>query len=199
MKVRAWQRLVLLIVAAWQTQSFVSGEVPEATFEFHSGFWVNLHHTLYNQAAGKKAGRMPDLSALTPAETAAWNEALDYYGRNFINHDFLEPSMVRINVPLALPGEAASLDAVQLPEPVLQILEKAAPVYRAHWWPEHNRKNHEWIDQVTPLIAEYEKVLKPELSHAYKVAQGPDTGGDELLHDGSGRLHVAKAHPHHHL
>jgi hypothetical protein len=149
MKLRLGQRIAFLLVAAWQTQSLVYGEALQTTFEFHSGFWVNLHHTLYNQVAGKQAGRAPDLSALTPAETAVWNEALDYYERNFADHDWLEPSMVRVNVPLAMAGPAASLDASEIPEPVIQILEKAAPVYRAHWWPEHDRKNHEWIDQIS--------------------------------------------------
>jgi hypothetical protein len=116
---------------------------------FTAAFWVNLHQTLYNQAAGKKAGRTPNLSALNPAETTAWNEALDYYERNLAEHDLLVFSMIKINGALAVVGDAVSLNASGVPKPVVEMLEKAAPVYRAHWWTEHNRKNHEWIDQIS--------------------------------------------------
>jgi hypothetical protein len=161
------------LVAVSLFQSVVLGEPVQTTFEFHSGFWVNLHHTLYNQASGKKAGRTPDLSELKPAETTAWNNALDYYERNLVQHDLLEFSMIEINGALAVTGDAASLNTSEntseVPKPLVQILEKAAPVYRAQWWTEHNRKNHEWIDQITPLIAQNEKTLRPALSHAYNT------------------------------
>jgi hypothetical protein len=160
---------MILLITAWLIQSVVFGEAVQTTFEFHSGFWVNLHHTLYNQAAGKKIGRTPNLSALNPAETTSWNEALDYYDRNLAEHDLLEFSMIRINGALAIAGDADSLNASEIPKAVVEILEKAAPVYRAQWWTEHNRKNHEWIEQVTPLIARYEKTLRPALARAYNT------------------------------
>jgi hypothetical protein len=52
---------------------------------------------------------------------------------------------------------------------VIRALERAAPIYRAHCRTEHNSRNQEWIDQVTPLIARYEKTLRPALAHAYHV------------------------------
>ena len=161
MKVHA----LILLITPWP----VVGEAVQTTFEFHSGFWVNLHHSLYHLAAGRKAGRAPNLAALSPAETTTWNEALDYYEQNIIEHDLLEFSMIRINGPLARAGDIASLRGVKVAQPLIEILEKAAPVYRAHWWTDHNGKNHEWIDQVTPLIANYENALKPALSHAYNT------------------------------
>jgi len=169
MKLPLHRQLAVPLIVVWLIQGLVFGESVQSTFEFHSGFWVNLHHALYNQAAGKNAGRPPSLPALKPAETAAWNEALDYYERNFAGHDLLEFSMIRINGALAAAGDAPSLHASEVPKPVVQMLEKAAPVYRAQWWTEHNRKNHEWIDQVTPLIAEYDKSLRSALSHAYNT------------------------------
>src|ERR1700680_3924668 len=49
------------------------------------------------------------------------------------------------------------------------ILEKAAPVYRARWWPQHNRANLAWIAAATPSVAKYEAALKKELSTAYQT------------------------------
>src|SRR5215470_2522452 len=81
----------------------------QTTFEFHSSFWVNLHHVLYNQAAGKNDGRLPDLTALTPAETAAWNEALSYYESDLAHHEFLEFRMILIDHALSTAGNSDSL------------------------------------------------------------------------------------------
>jgi len=102
-------------------------------------------------------------------KTTAWNEAIEYYERKLADRDLLEFSMIRINGWLAVSGDAASLNTSELPAPMIQIFDKAAPVYRAHWWTEHNRRNHEWIDQATPLIAQYEKALRPALAHAWKT------------------------------
>ena len=143
------------------------GQTSQTTFEFHSGFWLNLHHTLFNQAVGNKAGRTPDLSALPPAEAGLWNQALQYYGQSLVNHDLLEASMVRINQALALAGDTSDLRATALSRNMEQVLEAVAPIYRARLWPEHDKKNREWIDGVTPLVAKHESVLKQALARAY--------------------------------
>jgi hypothetical protein len=161
-------RAGLLLAMAWPMLS-AAGQSAQTTFDFHSGFWVNLHHTLYNQAAGKRVGRDPNLAGLSPTEIAAWNEALDYYDQNLTDHDLLELSMIRINGALAAAADAASLSASDIPKPLLETLAEAAPIYRAHWWTEQDRKNREWIDRVSPMIASHEKALKPALSHAYNT------------------------------
>lgn len=154
------QRMLLLFLLAAQNS--------QTTFDFYSSFWVNLHHTLYNQAYVQRAGRAPDLSALNPAEAAAWNDAVAYYGENIINHDFLEPGMGSINKALARAGNAASLGAPQeLTKDHAAILERVAPIYRSHWWPDHDRKNREWIAAATPLVAKHEAALKPALARAF--------------------------------
>lgn len=143
------------------------GQATQTTFEFHSGIWVNLHHTLYNHAAGIKSERLPDLAALSPAETSAWNQALEFYGRSLVNHDLLETSMARMNQTLALAGNAPTPQAPELSKDLARILESAATIYRAHWWADHDSKNREWISSVSPLVAKYEGVLKPALARVY--------------------------------
>ena len=130
-----------------------------------------------------------------------WNEALDYYGRDLTEQDPLEFSMIRINSALAADGDASSWSSSDVPKPVEQILKMAAPVYRTHWWAEHNRTNHEWIDCVTPLIAKYEKNFEasPVSRVQHAVAQRPDARRDELRHHRQVRLHVGAAHPDHRL
>jgi len=158
----------------------IPGDAPaqttQTTFEFHNSLWVNLHHTLYNQSWVARAGRPPDLAALSPAEVADWNEALKYYGVSLINHEFVEVGMGRINGALARAGNAASLGSPpELSKDLSAVLEKAAAIYRAHWWPDHERKNREWIAEATPLVGKYESALKPALVRAFDTAwqKGP--------------------------
>jgi hypothetical protein len=152
-------RSLLLVLLAVQGQ--------QTTFEFHSSFWVNLHHTLYHHAFLAKNGISVNLSALSPSEAATWNEAVQYYGQNLITHDFLEAAMGRINTILARADNASTLGAPpELSKELAGILEKAAPVYRARWWPNHDRRNQEWIAAATPLVGKHEAVLKATLSRA---------------------------------
>jgi hypothetical protein len=87
---------------------------PLPVFELHSGFWINLHHTLYRQARQRKAsssvqgpsnspgsarGRAgsktgPTLqvapgakAAFSATEQRAWDEAIAYYAGNYADQD----------------------------------------------------------------------------------------------------------------
>lgn len=159
--------VAILLTAALLTPGWAVELPTQTTFEFHVGLWVNLHHTLYNHAAGIKSGRPPDLSSLSAVEADTWNRALQFYGRSLINHDLLEASMVRINRALALAGNSEDLRQSALSKDMAQILEAAAPVYRAHWWAEHDRMSREWESRMTPRIAEHEKTWRPALTRAY--------------------------------
>jgi hypothetical protein len=84
---------------------------PMPVFEFHSDFWVNLHHTLYQEAKfrtptrtstspnqntdhdkttpkSRPTFRTPNAKVpLTAAEQRAWDEALNYYAANYVDKD----------------------------------------------------------------------------------------------------------------
>src|SRR2546427_7691358 len=79
-----------------------SGPLP--VFEFHSGFWTNLHHFLYQQARLKRLGESAPgkgsaappsggepvrTNSLTPEEQAAWSGAVAYYEKNLADKDLL--------------------------------------------------------------------------------------------------------------
>src|SRR5579862_893314 len=92
-----------LLTAA--TPQIESSYGPLPVFEFHSGFWINLHHTLYQAAKQRaispaaapnnKATRLaqPVLktspSSLNTSEQKAWDDALSYYAANLIGQDLL--------------------------------------------------------------------------------------------------------------
>lgn len=136
-------------------------------FEFHSNFWVNLHHFLYEQALAKEP---------VTSDSKEWRAAVDYYRTNVVKHDLLEEEMGRVNQRLAEAENARSLQGSSLqgsnvtpPPDWIAALEAAAPVYRVQWWPEHNRGNLAWIEAAKPLVAKYGPALTKEVAAAYQT------------------------------
>src|SRR5271155_339860 len=133
---------------------------PLPVFALYSNFWVNLHHVLYEQARlrterqvvrtqteTEKPG-LPQLSldGLSEKERQDWNSAIDEYEIKLAAHDLLfDQDMVLINDRLSEMGEEESAQATGFQPGVIIALSKAAPVYRAHWWPEDDRANRVWI------------------------------------------------------
>lgn len=163
---------------------------PRPVFEFHSSFWVNLHHFLYEQA--RIEGREPTgrvgaetfakeissgvASAGGPDESSPdWRAAVAYYSQKMKGRDLLfDAGMVLINNRLAemencpdLSGRSVvACDSGLSPQMIL-ALERAAPIYRARWWPEHNRTNRDWIAVVTPLVRTLGGTLAEQLAAIY--------------------------------
>jgi len=167
---------------------------PLPVFEFHSGFWVNLHHTLYfeakqreskatakdktNSAAQGKPKLMPDAApSLTSAEQAAWNNAVEFYLANYAGRDLLfNNDMVLLKNQLGdfedcdeLSGAHKKTCDAGLPPSLTQVLDAAAPVYRAHLWPEQDRANRRWVKRVAPLVEEQGVGISQRLADIYQT------------------------------
>ena len=167
---------------------------PLPVFEFHSGFWVNLHHTLYQEAKfrttssadqnNSSAKSRPTLKTspdartpLTSAEQRAWNEALNYYSANYIDKDLLfTTELILIKNQLGdfdgcdeLSGRKKKTCDAGLPPNLTHVLEGAAAVYRVHDWPNHDRANRRWIFRVAPLVREQGVGLSQRLADIYQT------------------------------
>ena len=166
---------------------------PLPVFELHSGFWINLHHTLYHQARLRKDAASPDKTgktsgpalktsaetktAYTTAEQKAWDDAVSYYAANLADKDLLFSSeLVQLKNQLSdfedcdeLTGETKKFCDAGLPAKLAQALEAAAPVYRAHLWPDHDRANRRWILRVAPLVIEQGVGLSERLADIYET------------------------------
>jgi hypothetical protein len=165
---------------------------PLPVFEFHSGFWVNLHHFLYHEARARIVAReAKDTSAknpslkqipgsavsLTPSEQKIWDDALAYYTTNYVGKDLL------INIDLILlknqiedfedcdelSGRKKSRCDAGLPGNVGPILDAVAPIYRAHWWTDQDRSNRRWVAKVAPLVREQGVGLSERLADIYQT------------------------------
>ncbi len=170
-----------------------AGQGARPVFEFHSGFWVNLHHFLYQQArirkgkpsrsGGGQPSGLPASAApastegLTPAERQSWTAALDYYAGDLADRDLLfNGDMVNINNRLAqlegcaeLSGRGSRECASGLRQELIAALERAAPVYRARWWREHDQSNRSWVASVGPLVRQFGAGLAQQLSATYRA------------------------------
>ncbi|MGD0839944.1 MAG: hypothetical protein ABSA32_02185 [Candidatus Acidiferrales bacterium] len=159
---------------------------PPTTLEFHSGFWVNLHLFLYEQSrialgdvpANAQAGTAGQsaASALSPAERQTWNAAVAYYAGD-LGHRDLTTSLdfARISDRLGeletcadLSGRSKQACTSGLRADEIRVLESAAPIYRAHWWPQHDRANRAWIALAAPLVAQMGADLANRLSAIYQ-------------------------------
>jgi len=132
----------------------------DTTFEFHSGFWINLHHFLSEQA----------MTGTPQASTSpAWQKAVDYYRREVVTRDWLTDEAARINNRLASLDDAASVRDSGLAPDLIAALDAAAPIYKIQWWPKHDQANRAWIDAASPLVSKYGESLKKELATAFQT------------------------------
>jgi hypothetical protein len=144
----------------------VAGEpvTTVANLEFHSAFWINLHHTLYAAAWSKRSdtsvrrliGPLPaPLDApLSPQERAAWDAAVRYYDRALADRD-LRSGRGMTAIKRALAAEDLAADAID--RELRTVLDDAARVYRRHYWPAHDRANREWIRATSDLLRSVEQ------------------------------------------
>jgi len=186
--------LAILRPAAAMPQEFNSGYGPLPVFELHSGFWINLHHTLYYEAKQRSAATSPPQrdnsspplklktmkdsgTALTPAEQSTWDNAVAYYAANFANKDLLfNTDLMLLKNQLEDFEDCDDLSGAQkkscdagLPGNVTPILDAAAPVYRSHLWADQDRANRRWIARVAPLVEEQGVGVSQRLADIYQT------------------------------
>jgi hypothetical protein len=146
-------------------------------FVLHSGFWINLHHFLYEQAterkqpgsSGSATGAVTSLSQLNREQQQLWNAALDYYTKMMIKGDLLQDrDMATINDILSKSEAAPDLSNSGLKDDLRKVLEDIAPVYRARWWPQHDKANRFWIALAIPMVKQFGETFISQLTAAYK-------------------------------
>jgi len=152
---------VLLCAAPARAQEYGEAQAAPPVFEFHSGFWINLHHFLYvegrlrNAAGESRAGIAQSGGSLKAASTDGfsaeekqnWNAAVDAYAADWSARDLqLNGDMAIVNNRLAelencseLSGKIGPACEAGLRPGLVVALNQAAGVYRAHLWTEQDR------------------------------------------------------------
>ncbi len=163
---------VLIALLLFPTSAF-SDANRQTSFLFRSGFWINLHHFLFQLSVEPAADDQAAQTALSVDQARDWARALKYYGEAFASKDLLRRDMTVIKNALGDAANRNSLDSAGLDSNLIGALEMAAPVYRAIWWTGHDRSNRSRIDELLPLLARHEGSLKDHLSGIYKT-EWPD-------------------------
>jgi hypothetical protein len=186
--------LALVTPTPANAQQSSSAYGPLPVFEFHSGFWINLHHMLYYEAklrntppsAPQKNLPAPQIklksmkdsaTALTSPERAAWDASVAYYAANIANKDLLfSNELMLLKNQLAdfedcdeLSGTRKKTCDAGLPPQLTKALDDAAPVYRAHLWPDQDRANRRWVARVAPLVEEQGVGISQRLADIYQT------------------------------
>jgi hypothetical protein len=141
--------LIAPLAAQAQSRPTTAGEV--AKIRFHSDPLVNLHHVLYAAAWARRApdaGRSlaqalpaPLEAPMTADERTAWDAAIAYYDKEVASRDLLfGAGMVALKMALVR-GDLASGD---VGSGLRAALESAMPIYRRHFWPQHDAANRAW-------------------------------------------------------
>ena len=133
-----------------------------APFDFHNGFWTNLHHFLLQQSIEGTEG-----DSLPAAEKSIWTETVHLYQLRFAGKDRLGREMETIKNSIEDHDSDVTLAATVLDAELRTAIEEAAPVYRVHWWPDHSKINAAWIAAETPLVEKYGPTIIPRLAAVY--------------------------------
>jgi hypothetical protein len=130
-------------------------------FDFHSGFWEDVHHRLHHAATARRPPAQP--------AAPAWTAAVAYYRQRFGargGRGLFDDDLIAIHRQLGGLGSDPHLTGLD-PE-LTAILESAAEVVRADW-PAQDRANRAWIAAVEPLLARHGADLRAALEKAYGV------------------------------
>jgi len=144
-------------------------EAGPTSFEFRSGFWINLHHVLWAHAFARRDEAPSWLVVAPEGSRDAWEAAVETYASVFGGRDLLFDRDLRLidmllsEAGAELPGELDRWPAVR------DALASAAPAYRAEAWPAHDAANRAALVQMlAPLEAEGAGVAT-ELARVYEV------------------------------
>jgi hypothetical protein len=137
-----------------------------ALFSFHSNPWLNMHHFVRAVARGE-----PLPVAMAADEKPAWDAAVALYRERYARRDLLfDEGMAAIKDALRKAGQRETLAGLGLDPALAAALERAAPVYRRHFWPKHDASNRAWIAAVEPQLRAHGAVLARKVAAAYGQA-----------------------------
>ncbi len=133
------------------------------------GFWLNLHHFLY--VLGRAEAKAPDagrpavagapadaargLEALTAEQRLAWRESVAFYAAGPSKLDLIFDRRLAAAARALGAAVGSTLDGVDIEPATRGALERAAPLYRAAWWPAHRAANQAWAAAIAALLAEH--------------------------------------------
>ncbi|HUO86024.1 MAG TPA: hypothetical protein VM617_01430 [Thermoanaerobaculia bacterium] len=148
-------------------------------FAFYSDLRTNLNDALIEAGEDRRedrdelfaAGPAADcVAALPAAERAGWERAVDFYADVVAPAGDVDP--VKLVPRLLLAGIATEAELEddgerRLGRVIGGMLDAAEPAYAACRWPEQDRANRRWIEELLPRLAVHAEHLAPRLAEVF--------------------------------
>ena len=136
-------------------------------FHYHSNFLLNLHHFLFDAAthdeklANEAWSQPPNAAEMEELRDSVALYRTDYAERNLL----FDQELSDIKEKLSADDTSRSVAELDLPPPLKDALERAAPIYARCLWTAQNSINRDWIDRVQVLDASYGSEIQAEIEH----------------------------------
>jgi hypothetical protein len=172
--------LLLALAIGFPAPARAGEVVAVPPWQLHSSFWMSLQQRLIDAASRKPPEQA---SGLSPAELAAWTEAVTAYKTAGGDGDmtFARPIVITTDA-LTQVGDDATETAVDAP--LRDALAKAAPIYRTHWWPHDDAAARFFIayaagmlrDSAATLVRQHEAVYRATWPALVRLYVTPSAG-----------------------
>jgi hypothetical protein len=138
-----------------------------SSLEFHSDFWMNLHHALHAAARGFRVQNI-SVFPMSPDQQKTWDASVDVYARGYARKDLLfDRELGEIKVAIGRSG--GNLDGARIPEDMRKALQQAAPIYRERLWAAADAANRAWIAEQVRNIQQLAPTEIPKLVSLYQT------------------------------
>jgi hypothetical protein len=159
--------LVVGFVDNSQGQEQASMIAKSEYFEFHSNYWINIHHFLYQQAQGSQVKKLIEdgnhllnigedsirlILSLSESEKLA--RAIKYYNDHLTEKSLSKLSDIRTWLENQSHQEPIT---DTLFTSIYKILNDFSHVYKRHYWPRHNAQNAQVLSAHLKVIKQVEK------------------------------------------
>lgn len=115
----------------------------DTVFTFQTDFWVNLHLVLRAESRRRRlnAPQQMNSATLSREEAAAWSASLDAYDDIAQLNSLFDERLISLVNRVAQSPETRVLGPIKGEGSIVDALNRAAPVYRAHLWPEDRKQD----------------------------------------------------------
>lgn len=183
-----FRTLVLAVTMTAGTASTLVAQNAAPIFQFHNGFWVNLHSFLY--VLGRAANGESDATrtavvnaprdlagfdAVSAGDQAAWHRAVAFYQDSLSKLDpVFDDELIGVTMAMARAGNMPSLESDALDEEHVRVLMRVAPTYRAVWWPRHQAANNSRVGELEAQLARHGSAVLARATQVYGGVWPPD-------------------------
>ena len=160
--------LIVLMFTICQAQNDSSIIAETERFEFHSNYWLNLHHFVYQLAKGDQAAHLEQdgnilldigedtlFQLLDEQETLILDSIVSYYVKEFSERSLLF-GLGDLRLWLQNQNPLDSISDTPFKKEYSEILNDFSPIYRSRFWEAHNKQNHHVLQMHIGLVKELE-------------------------------------------